>query len=42
MARAPVECRDRLVKVEAAVAVLERRPAEEDEPFGPYDPIRCC
>jgi ferredoxin len=31
MAGAPAESRDRLVKVEASVAVLERRPAEEDE-----------
>ena len=29
MARTPAEGRDRLVKVEAAVAVLKRRPAEE-------------
>jgi hypothetical protein len=31
MARAPAEGRDRSVKVEAAVAVLEHHPAEEDE-----------
>jgi hypothetical protein len=37
-ARAPAEGRDRLVKVEAAVAVLERRPAEEDEALRPDDP----
>jgi hypothetical protein len=38
MARAPAEGRDRLVKVEAAVAVLERRPAGEDATLRPYDP----
>ena len=38
MARAPAEGRDRLVKVKAAVAVLERSPAEEDATFRPYDP----
>ena len=31
MAGAPAKSRDRLVKVEAAAAVPERRPAEEDE-----------